>query len=74
MNCMVSQVWLHAARRPYSRDAGAGEQRDARLRAIAHERFYDAAMKKTRRPIISWLCARTIKETLNSYDLLRFES
>ena len=36
------------------------------LRASAHERYFAAAVKQPRRPSISWLCARTAKETLRS--------
>jgi len=33
------------------------------LRASEHERFFAAAVKQPQRPIISWLCPRTAKET-----------
>ena len=33
------------------------------FRPSAHERFFAAAVKQPQRPIISWLCARTAKET-----------
>jgi hypothetical protein len=32
--------------------------------------FFTAAVKLPRQPIISWLCARTVKETLRSHIFL----
>ena len=32
--------------------------------------FFAAAVKQLRRPIISWLCARTVKETVGSHTFL----
>ena len=39
------------------------------VRASAHERFFAAAVKQPQRPILSWLCSRTVKETQRSHIL-----
>ena len=40
------------------------------FRPRAHERVFAAAVKQPQRPSISWLCSRTVKETLRSHIFL----